>query len=173
METAIENDLRKAFVYDPETGSLTWATRASNRVRDDLSAGYVNDKGYHSVYFGGRNYPAHRIAWLLHYGQFPTGQIDHINGIRGDNRIANLRDVPSSENQKNTRLDKRNKSGVSGVRWRDDRSCWEASIRVAGKLIQLGRFQEMSVAIAARKDAERLYGFHENHGLMAGKKGER
>lgn len=166
--------LRSVLDYDPETGALRWRSRYTNAIPADMSAGYVDQKGYVGVQVFGKAYDAHRLAWAIHYGQFPAGQIDHINGDRSDNRIVNLRDVPSAENQKNTKIDKRNKSGVSGVRFRADRANWEASIRVSGKLIHLGRFAVFADAVAARKAAEFQHGFHENHGrLVAGKKVER
>lgn len=166
--------LNELIDYEPTSGRLVWKRRHASAVNADLSAGYVNDKGYISVMVDGRNYPAHRLAWFAVHGRFPGGHIDHINGDRSDNRIANLRDVSPAENQKNTKLDRRNASGVSGVRFRADRGLWEASIRVGRKLIHLGRYRLLDAAIAARKDAERLHAFHPNHGrLVAGRKAEK
>jgi hypothetical protein len=173
METpSIEQMIRDHFIYDADTGNVRWKRRYNNSIRKDLGIS-VNSKGYRSVYYAGRNYKAHRIAWLLYVGTWPVGQIDHINGDRSDNRIANLRDVTSAENQKNTKIDKRNTSGVSGVRWREDRKCWEASIRQGGSLVFLGRFDDFDTAVTVRRNAEQLYGFHPNHGrAVAGTKTE-
>lgn len=160
------NELPDLFLYDPLTGEVVWKKRFSNRIKADLRLG-KNSKGYVSVYVKGRNYAAHRIAWAMHYGAFPDGPLDHINGDRADNRICNLRVVTTSENQKNTRLDRRNKSGVSGVRFRSDRQLWEASIRSDRKLIHLGRFRNFDDAVSIRRKAEVEYGFHANHGKEA------
>lgn len=157
------DDFHKHVTYDPATGDMRWRKRFNNSIRADLSIG-TNSKGYRSFYWNGANYLAHRVAWLLFYGAWPEGQIDHINGYRADNRIANLRDVSSSENQKNTHIDKRNQSGISGVRWRADRATWEASIRVDGRLIHIGRYPKFDDAVAARKSAELEHGFHPGHG---------
>jgi hypothetical protein len=99
----------------------------------------------------------------MHYDRWPEGEIDHINGNRQDNRIENLRDVPRSLNQRNSKLQNNNRSGVSGVFWRANR--WEARIYlVSGQRKHLGRFKTFEEAVAVRKQAEMECGYHENHG---------
>lgn len=153
---------------DPNSGTIIWK-------RTGKKAGSRKGSGYQNVMVDKKSYLAHRIVWAAHYGEFPAGHIDHINGVRDDNRIANLRVVTPAENQKNTRLDRRNTSGVSGVRFREDRKLWEASIRVGGKLRHLGRFVRQEQAILQRRLAESFYGFHANHGdrKLPGAKDER
>ena len=104
---------------------------------------------------------AHRLAWLYVYGCWPD-EIDHINQIRDDNRIANLRSVDRTTNCQNASRQK-SESGVTGLVKRYTGK-WEARIQVNKKYIYLGIFSTKSEAIAARKAANVKYGFHENHG---------
>ncbi len=92
------------------------------------------------------------------------GHIDHINGDRGDNRISNLRVVTSTENNRNKAINKNNTSGVTGVTWSKSRRKWIAQIHIGKIGKALGGFDRVEDAIAARKNAETRYGFHENHG---------
>ena len=89
-------------------------------------------------------------------------EIDHINGDRYDNRIINLKEATTSENNRNRRITDRNTSGYVGVVKQGDK--WYAYIKVDGKKIHLGTYNTKDEAIQARKQAEKKYGFHENHG---------
>lgn len=107
----------------------------------------------------------HRIIWEMHNGAIPKGKmIDHINGCGTDNRIENLRVVCSSESAKNKPLQKTNKSGFHGVNWHISAKKWQARINSNGVRIDLGRFDCLDDAVKARLDAEKLYGYHDNHG---------
>jgi len=108
-------------------------------------------------------YKAHRVVWALHYGEWPKGEIDHINGDPSDNRICNLRDVPHSKNQKNLKRRYKSKKPM-GVQWRSDVGKWRARITVDGQFVSLGYFYEKEDAIKAREIAERRYGFGPSHG---------
>ena len=154
-------------VLDEQDGVLTWKINPSKALKAGQVAGYTdkrNKKGYVWVRYKGTLYLAHRIVWLLHHGEWPDGQIDHINHNGFDNRISNLRVVSDAENKRNTSKSSRNKSGHLGVSWDKITSKWFACIRVDGKTKYLGQFEEIQNAVAARKAADRLYGFHENHG---------
>lgn len=93
-----------ALSYDKKTGILRWRNPTCLRLKSGDIAGSVNNAGYWRVNFQGKTYSAHRIAWLLTFGNWPTQEIDHINRNRLDNRIANLRDVSRSENARNRRF---------------------------------------------------------------------
>lgn len=97
-------------------------------------------------------------------GEFPEGQIDHVNQIKTDNRFENLREVTNTINHQNIQLQKNNKSGVHGVGFHKTTKKWRACIKVNGKLIHLGLYSEKDLAIKARKEAEVKYKFHKNHG---------
>lgn len=87
--------------YDPETGSIIWVKERKN-IKIGDKAGWADSGGYNRISFFGKKYLAHRIAWYLYYKAWPTGIIDHINGIKTDNKINNLREVTYSQNAVNT-----------------------------------------------------------------------
>jgi hypothetical protein len=157
--------LREHLHYDPETGSIVWKHGTSDKRPAGRPAFYTKAlTGYLIGSFKYRRFLAHRVAWALHYGNWPLGQIDHINGDRTDNRIANLRDVTNRENGMNMRRGKGNKSGRVGVSWDAVTRKWRASIFIEGRCINLGRYAEFEEACRVRAEAERQHGFHVNHG---------
>ena len=103
----------------------------------------------------------------MYHGQWPAGQIDHIDGCRKNNRISNLRDVRHQDNGKNTKLPSTNTSGRIGVSWHKAAKKWGVSIKADDRPIHLGLFVSFEEACAARKAAEEKYGFHPNHGRSA------
>ena len=120
--------------------------------------------GYGRITLLGKRYKSHRVAWAMHHGDWPPDQIDHINGVKSDNRIENLRSVSQAENSKNSKIPANNMSGVIGIHWDKVNFRWVARIRVNGKKIDLCRTKDFDEAVAARKKAEAEYGFHPNHG---------
>lgn len=106
--------LRELLHYAPETGVFTWSKPRSG-VRHGAQAGMV-DRGYRFIRLLGRVYYAHRLAWLYVYGEWPRGQIDHIDGNPSDNRICNLRDATHSQNNMNKRVKRDNQTGLKGVK---------------------------------------------------------
>ncbi|WEL95505.1 HNH homing endonuclease [Xanthomonas phage vB_XooS_NR08] len=104
-----------------------------------------------------KRYKAHRIAWLLHTGQWPSQHLDHIDGARTNNRIDNLRECNKAENSQNKGKYKNCTSGVTGVHWHKRYKKWVAQIRVDGKLIHLGGFDTIEEAAQARAAAKARY----------------
>lgn len=157
--------------YDPETGLFTW--KATNR-RGFIGrqAGCFSKKdGYIKIRLNGILYLAHRLAWNMTYPYDQVGpdeQIDHINHIRTDNRIINLRKASNTENSRNASIGSNNTSGALGVWFEKRRNAWVAEIKVDRKKIHIGQFEKFADAVAARKAAEVEYGFHENHGKKRG-----
>lgn len=162
--------------FDPETGLFTWKERALslfpkpekgkswNKQFAGKSAFTVeNGNGYLCGYINYKKFYAHRVAWKIVFDEEPL-QIDHINGARSDNRIVNLRAASNATNSKNKRPRANNTSGMVGVSWYKAGSKWAAQIGLDGKVIPLGHFDTFEEAKAARQGAERLYGFHPNHG---------
>ena len=140
--------------YDPYTGAFTWAVSPGRRVRAGTPAGTESD-GYRQVCYGGKVYKAHRLAWFLVYGAWPSEQVDHRNGVRDDNRIANLRAVGFEGNAQNIRVAYKNNvtSGMLGVTRR--RKKWEAAIMCRGVKHYLGVFATPEDAHAAYVEAKR------------------
>ena len=161
------------FTYRPESGEFIFKARSrddftSNRAygrhlaRVGKKAGATSSHGYQLLWVDGVLYYAHRIAWLITYGElprYPDFEIDHINGSRSDNRILNLRKVTKQENVLNAGTPVDNKSGVKGVHWSKNEKKWKAEIGVGGKHVNLGTFETIEDAKICRENAERDFGF--------------
>ncbi|WP_287994297.1 HNH endonuclease signature motif containing protein [Acidiphilium sp.] len=186
MKKRVKPDLelvREVVRLDELTGCLYWLPRRADHFRQSHQStdayaaswnrkyagrpalNYITPKGYRrGTLLGLQGFPAHQVVWALFHGGWPKGEIDHINGIRSDNRPQNLRDVAKSTNQKNAQVRLDNKSGTVGVSWNKRTNRWHAYISSDGQPIHLGYFESLAEATAARKSAERLYQFHKNHG---------
>jgi len=167
--------------YDPDTGNLLWNPRAPEDFKQDLGgemepakaigkaaawngrfadkpAGGVNAQGYLAVQMERTPYLAHRVAWALYYGECPADkQIDHINGVKTDNRLVNLRLVDPIQNQWNKKRTEAIRQGagpIAGVK-QNAKGRWECRIRFNYQYIYLGTFDSEAEAIAARQGAER------------------
>lgn len=168
-------ELRKLISYDPKTGSLYWRARdidsfPCERTGKSWNARWAGSKAINAPhclgYLAGairyKKFLAHRVAWAMHYGYWPENQIDHINGIKTDNRICNLREATACENMRNAGQKARNTSGYKGVTWDKSKSKWQAAIRYEGKSKFLGRFDDPEAAYAAYCSAA-----HKYHGEFA------
>jgi len=158
-----QSEIKGAVSYDPETGVFRWSVPRC-KVQVGAVAGFERADGYIHIKINGRSYLGHILAWVYVHGSMPTGEIDHINHIRRDNRIKNLRDVPATENAKNRKRYKNNSTGHAGVFLRKDSGRYTANINANGVLKHLGTFKTKDEAVSARAAAEELYGYHENHG---------
>ena len=166
--TEEDQELRKIAMerlsYDSRTGLFKWKIRAASHVPKGSRAGTLHKTGYVRIKILGRSYRAHRLAWLIMYGSFPPDQIDHINGVKHDNRIINLRAVTPAENNRNRAFDIRNKSGHIGISYNKKTNRWLARIGGNHKRVNLGHFENKEDAIEARRIAEINYNYHPNHG---------
>lgn len=150
--------LADAIAYDPLTGVMTWRISLSNRPAGSLVGGRINNRGYLRVAWRGKLYTQHRVAWFLVYKRWPKHEIDHINGERADNRLANLREATAGENKRNHRQ-QAGCSGYIGVWPRTKASGFMACIQINGKKKYLGRFDTAEQAARARDVwAKRLHG---------------
>lgn len=169
--------------YDPETGKLHWKARDEKWFTSSWRAAAWNTRyagreaiscvgthGYLCGYLFGVKVDAHRVIWAIIHGEWPREQIDHINGDRADNRIANLRHVTRAENQRNLAKRTDNTSGITGVGWSKQKGKWFARICVCNHVKHLGFFDNIEQAAAARRSALEKYGFHEMHGFRAGRR---
>ena len=156
------NDLLDCLTYCPDTGILSWKKAVGKAIAGD-EAGYVSKDGYRYFGFKGKTLKTHRAIYLMVTGTLPPF-VDHENHIRTDNRWGNLKAATIVTNNRNCSLQQNNKSGVVGVSWSKSRQKWVAMIWHNSKPVPLGRFVEKDDAILARQDAEKLYGYHANHG---------
>jgi hypothetical protein len=183
MAEPIFSEISKLLKYEPETGELTWLERPLEdfSATDGRSAHwhyktwntrragkpaftYTAKHGYKSGHLCGSVHYAHRVAWLLHVGEWPKGDIDHVNGNPRDNRISNLRLTTHAENMRNQKRRSTNTSGTTGVTWHKPSKKWRSRIRVDRTVISLGYFHDITAAIEARQEANVKYGFSARHG---------
>ena len=171
---------RELLTYNPNTGKLLWKERPlkyfnnpiytkrwnTKYASKETFTALVYRKSGHPARLDGRlfnkTYSAHRIAWLIYYGEWPKNQIDHINQDATDNRIKNLRDVTPAENQKNRTLYNNNTTGYLGVSKHHGK--YRARIRINNIDKHLGYYDTAEEAAAVRAVASINYNFHPNHG---------
>lgn len=145
---------RELLRYESDTGAMFWRVDRGQRVKAGDQAGYRTAEGYIGVRVEGAFYLAHRLAWFLTTWAWPTHGVDHINGVRGDNTWANLRDVPQTENMQNRRGPTvRNRLGLAGVSQEGAR--FRAKLVVDGATTHLGMFDTPEAASAAYVAAKR------------------
>jgi len=137
-------------LFDYKNGQLVWKKKPSNLQHlIGMVAGCLHCSGYRNIKIGGISYPAHRLVWIYHYGSIDQNlQIDHINGIKDDNNIKNLRLVTAQENCYN-----RSNLNAKGYTWNKSMNKWQASIYLKGKLKYLGLFEHEKDARNAYLDA--------------------
>lgn len=145
--------LKEKFEYDPTTGVFT---RKASQRRSSERVGNLEANGYLRINIDGKKYLAHRLAWLFVYGVLPN-ELDHVDGQRAHNAIANLREVSRTENCFNRTKREGTTSSRKGVSRCQGK--WQAEIKVGDKRIYLGRFEdEDAAAFAYEEAAERYFG---------------
>lgn len=154
--------LREVLSYDSLTGVFTWncdmewPSAGLSFVKGEVADRERLRDGYNMVVVDRRRYMAHRVAWLFTTGAWPRGVIDHINGVKNDNRFENLRDTTQKVNGQNRReANKNNHAGLLGVYPNRRTGRWRAQIRIAGKARDLGTFATPQLAQAAYLKAKR------------------
>ncbi|ECT8778323.1 endonuclease [Salmonella enterica subsp. enterica serovar Newport] len=157
-------DIRDLIDYNPENGVLTAKVNFSGRQAGSV-IGSQTWQGYYAFSLFGKKCFAHRLAWLLHYGEWPSQPIDHINGIKTENSIRNLRLCSLSQNQFNKPTQKNNTTGVKGVYWNKRDKRYVASVQFNGKKYSAGHHKDIdSAKEAVMKLREKLAGEFTNHG---------
>lgn len=145
--------LKEVLSYDAETGIFTWKSYRSRQARAGGNAGTVNAKnGYAYIGVERKRYLAHRLAWFYTHGKWPIDDIDHIDGVRTNNRIGNLREATRAQNLANT---PGRKVTPKGVHFMKNRGTWNA--KLANK--HIGAYRTMEEAAEAyRTAATEAYG---------------
>jgi len=147
-------EARRLFIYKPDTGKLVWRVKPSIGVKAGQEAGWLTATGYLRVRLRGTNYPVHRLAWLITFGEWPVSTVDHINGMRDDNRLENLR--LATRAQQNMNMARRTgKPLPKGVKRQHRR--FAAKITVSGRKIFIGQYPTPEEAHAAYMAAARRY----------------
>ena len=162
--------LRKRLRYEPETGKLFWL--ACDDMPKKWNTRYAGKEAFtandlHGYKTGSVNYKklyAHRVAYALHHGKWPSDDVDHINGITDDNRICNLRAATKTENMRNKVMQNNNTSGFTGVSWHNGNGKWRSVIKINGIKKCLGYFDDINKAAEVRAKANIEYGFTDRHG---------
>ena len=157
--------LRELMSYDAGTGALKWLARRSNHIDAGTIAGSVNRQGYIQITIAGGTYRAHRVAWAIVTGEWPSSEVDHINGVKSDNRWTNLRVASRPDNVHNRprpRTGGRFPIGVSLATRTNTNNPYKASISFSGRKLQLGYFPTPEAAGEAylQKARERDGEFH-------------
>ncbi len=180
---------RELLTYNPDTGKLYWKERSEKKYyknykismkkwnlrwagKEAFTTINYRENGKINSLHGGffnKDFRAHRIAWLIYYGEWPKNQIDHINQDPTDNRIENLRDVTQLENLKNQALRSTNKSGYTGVGFEKSKQKYRARVQINNSRKHIGYYNTIEEAVAARAVANINYNFHPNHGNSKGK----
>lgn len=176
-ELPSKEEITKYLKYDESTGKLFWKRRdvlnfksdgdakAFNNRFADKEAGTHRDNGYVNIELNRVHYLAHRLVWVIHNGKDPIYQIDHINGRPDDNRIENLRLATPKQNNRNSKRNATNVTGVKGVSWNAERGQYYVSIRTDGKRKYIGRYNSLEVAkIAYREAADKYHLEFKNYG---------
>lgn len=148
--------LRELLNYDPSTGHFFWVRPQSNRAKAGARAGHgCKTHGYWIVGVDGSSYRAHRLAWLFVHGKWPEYEVDHLNAVRDDNRIANLRDVPAAINAQNKRRATQNKKHTKLAGAFKNHVGFMAKITTKGVQKYLGNFPTAELAHEAYLTAKR------------------
>lgn len=150
--------LRSEISYDPETGQFHWLTSGRGRRVNGL-AGTVNNHGQVLIMINYQRYLANRLAWFYVYGEWPKGEVDHINRNRQDNRLCNLRDISHMENMANTARRSDNTSGERGVCFDHQKWKWKVQLTFKGGKRYAKHFETKDEAVShARAKRAEMFG---------------
>ncbi len=142
-------ELKSVLGYRHETGEFHWIKPTNRRIAAGAAAGALTDNGYLAITINGKKHLAHRLAWFVFYGTIPPEYIDHVNRIKTDNRISNLRLATMAQNAENREARSDNKSGFKGVSWCKNKKMWSAQIQRNGKNIHREFFTSKEDAAAS------------------------
>lgn len=141
-----QSKLKDELSYDKDTGKFTRLKDKGRLSKNGDIAGTLGSLGYTIIKIQGKAHKAHRLAWLYMYGTFPSKNLDHINGIKDDNRIENLRECTQQENCYNRQARKGSKSGIKNVCWHKRTKTWHVVLSFGGVCKFIGQFKDLELA---------------------------
>jgi hypothetical protein len=148
--------LKELLNYDSDTGIFTWIKQRNSRTKIGSVAGCKQSDGYIRIWIDYKPYSSHRLVWMYVYGELPKKDLDHVNKVKDDNRIVNLRLATKQENKQNhSTPQSNNKSGYLGVSWNKRAKKWKAQIQMNGKVKYLGLFKYSKEAYEVYLKAKR------------------
>ena len=152
-----QKELKEILDYNSESGIFLWKNivKPARKKVGDIAGGLC--LGYVVIGINGKIYRAHRLAWLYIYGAWPNDQIDHINGVKNDNRLCNLRECNQSENNYNRKMPKNNTSGVKGVVFNKPRKKWQVQLKINKQIKWFGLFEDFDLAALVADEARAKY----------------
>jgi hypothetical protein len=161
MQHITQSDIKNLLWYDPESGVFRWRNPTACQIPRWAVAGCRKRDGYIRIVINGVYYAAHRLVWLYMHGSFPSHQIDHINGIRTDNRRSNLREATAKQNNENITLRRDNTSGYRGVTLNKKSGKWQATVQHKGVWVYCGLHQTAEIAAnTAEQKRQELFTHH-------------
>lgn len=157
--------LKEHVNYDKETGIFTWIKPFYKNQTQLVGKqiGSLDSLGYLEASINKNRIRLHRLAWFYIHGYLPK-YIDHINHVKTDNRLVNLRAVTNQDNSKNASISKANSSGITGVYYSKTKNKWIANVCINGNTKYIGSYQTKEVAGKARAEYNLIHNFHTNHG---------
>ena len=152
------DDVDRLLTVDAKNGKIYWKTSPCRWIHIGDEAGSKTGIGYTQIVLHQQSYYRHRLIWFYIHKKWPENFIDHINQVKGDDRIENLRLATKSHNMRNTKIGSRNTSGYKGVSWNKGRKMWSAEINYH-KTIHLGHYPvKEAAALVYNVAANHLYG---------------
>ena len=152
-----QHRVQELLTHDSSTGVFRWRTTRGGKAKAGSPAGTKDSHGHIQIKIDRKLYLAHRLTFLYETGRWPENEVDHINGVRDDNRRSNLREATKAQNMRNRVTGANNTSGHTGVSYVRHLEKWFAYISVDRKRVPLGYFHGLADAVLARKEAERAY----------------
>ena len=151
-------------LFDYRNGNLFWKISPARNIPIGRKVGSPHNRGYLQVSYKKKKYFCHRLIFLMHNGFLPA-EIDHINGIKDDNRIENLRGSSASQNRSNRKTPSHNRSGVKGVHWNNRERAWVAKVMLNKKVKYVGKYSNLEGAkkavIKARRELHNEFANHD------------
>lgn len=156
LNNLTQEELKSQVDYNPESGIFTWKI-SSGRVKSGCVVSGLDYYGYLRISINKTRYRAHRLAWLYIHGKFPINLVDHIDGNKANNSLANLREATNQENCRNVKLSKLNTYGYKGVSKHPLVNKWQAACWIDGKSVYLGLHETPIIASKIREEFARKH----------------